>query len=49
MYLQKVGLVEMEWIDLVQERDSWQAVVSAVMNLQGSIKYRELLHELRTC
>jgi hypothetical protein len=23
----------MEWIDLVQDRDSWQAVLNAIMNL----------------
>ena len=25
---------EMDWIDLVQNRDSWRAVVNEVMNLQ---------------
>ena len=24
----------MEWIDLVQDRDRWQALVNAVMNLR---------------
>ena len=33
----------MDWIDLAQDRDRWLALVSAVMNLRGSIKYRELL------
>jgi hypothetical protein len=26
--------VGMDWIDLVQDRDRWQALVNAVMNLQ---------------
>jgi hypothetical protein len=25
----------MDWIDLAQDRDRWQAVVNVVMNLQG--------------
>ena len=32
--IQKVGWVGMDWIDLAQNRDMWQAVVNAVMNLQ---------------
>jgi hypothetical protein len=27
----------MEWINLIQDRDHWQAVVSVVMNLWGSV------------
>jgi hypothetical protein len=27
----------MDWIDLVQNRDRWQALVNAVMNRPGSI------------
>jgi len=33
MDLQKVGWGGMDWIDLVQDRDKWQALVIAVMNL----------------
>ena len=31
---QKVGCGGMDWIDLVQDRDRWRTLVSAVMNLQ---------------
>jgi hypothetical protein len=32
----------MNWINLAQDRDKWGALVNAVMNLRGSIKYREV-------
>ena len=31
---QEVGWEDMDWIDLVQNRDSWRALVNAVMNLE---------------
>jgi len=34
MDLQHVGCVYVDWIGLVQVRDSWRTLVSAVMNLR---------------
>jgi len=34
MNLQEVGCGCMDWIDVVQVRDRWWALVSAVMNLR---------------
>jgi hypothetical protein len=32
-YLQEVGCWGMDWIELAQDRDMWQALVNVVMNL----------------
>jgi hypothetical protein len=34
MDLRAIGVGGVDWIRLAQDRDRWQAVVSAVMNLQ---------------
>ena len=34
MDVQEVGCGYMDWIGLAQDRDNWQALVSAVMNLR---------------
>ena len=42
MDLQEVGIRGMDWIDLAEDKDRWQALVNAVMN-SGSIKCEEFL------
>jgi hypothetical protein len=34
MNLREIGLGDVDWIRLAQDRDRWRAVVSAVMNLR---------------
>jgi hypothetical protein len=34
MYLREIGLGGMDWIDLVQYRYQWRALVNTVMNLR---------------
>jgi hypothetical protein len=45
--LQEVGC--MDWSELVQDRGSWRALVSAAMNLRCSITCGEFLESLRNC
>ena len=33
--LQEVGLEDIDWIDLAEDRDRWRAIVIAVMNSQA--------------
>jgi hypothetical protein len=35
-YLRKTGWENVDWMDLVQDRDQWWAVVNRVMNLRVS-------------
>jgi hypothetical protein len=34
MDLQEVGFGGMDWIELAQDRDRWQALINAITNLQ---------------
>jgi len=34
MDLQEIGCEGMDWIELVEDSDRWQALVTAVMNLR---------------
>jgi hypothetical protein len=34
MDLREIGLDDMDWIDVAQDRDQWRAPVNTVMNLR---------------
>jgi hypothetical protein len=38
-----------DWIDLVQDRDTWLVFVTAVMNFRLFLKCGEFFDRLRTC
>ena len=48
MDLQEEACEGVDWIDVAQDRDTWRALVNAVMNLRVSIKCGEFLDWLRT-
>jgi hypothetical protein len=33
MHLREIGWVDMDWIDLVQDRDQWRSLVNTAINL----------------
>jgi hypothetical protein len=35
MDLREIGWDDMDWFDLIQDRDQWRALVNTVMNLRG--------------
>ena len=43
MDVPEVGWGGMDWIDLAEERDSWQTVVKCGSDPSGSIKYGRFL------
>jgi len=44
---QEVGCRGMDWIELAHERDRWQALVNAVMDLRVPRNARKFLYYLR--
>jgi phenylalanine-4-hydroxylase len=47
MDLQDVGYGDMDWIELAKDRDSWRALLNAVMKLRVSIKCGEFIDYLQ--
>jgi hypothetical protein len=38
MELKKIGLEDVDWIQLAQDRDRWWALVDTVMNLRAPLE-----------
>jgi hypothetical protein len=43
MDLREIGWGGMDWVHLAEVRDQWEALVSTVMYLRGSINFWEIL------
>jgi hypothetical protein len=47
--LQELGGEVMEWIELVHDRDRWQTLVNAVINLRAPYNAGNFLTSKKTC
>jgi hypothetical protein len=48
MYIRRIGGGRMDWIDLVQDRDQWRALVNTVMNLRVPYNAGKFLNSCTT-
>jgi hypothetical protein len=47
--IRKIGWDEMDWIDLVQDRDHWRALMNTVMNLRVPHNAGKFLSSCSVC